>query len=91
MKTVSDLQALTAADIENASKNGMTENQMKACKVALYDRRIIDDPAVLAVFQDRNLSIAAFDRIAALENDGSEFVSYTDKFILQLRNAIISA
>lgn len=91
MKTVSDLQALTASDIDTASKNGMTKSQMIGCIVARYDRRIVSDPEVLKVFANQELSLAAFDRIAALQNDGVEIISYTDKFISDVRAAIISA
>ena len=91
MKTVSDLQALTASDIETATKNGMTEAQMKGCKVAQWDRRIVSDPEVLKVFANREASLAAFDRIANLANDGQEFVSYTDKFIATLKSSILES
>jgi len=91
MKTVSDLQALSAADLETAEKNGMTQSQMVGCKVAQWDRRIITDSEVLKVFADRDASLAAFDRIANLPNSGDEFVSYTDEFIADLKKAIINA
>ena len=90
MTTVSDLQALTAADMNIASKNGMTENQMKGCKVAQHDRRIVSDPEVLKVLANREASLAAFARIAALPNDGVRFVSYTDQFIGDIRAAILA-
>lgn len=90
VKTVSDLQTLTEADIETARKNGMTDKQMLGCKVAQWDRRIVSDPDVLKVFATREASLAAFDRIAGLENDGVEFVSYTDQFIAALKAAIVN-
>lgn len=89
MKTVSDLQKLSEQDLDTATKNGMTAAQMKGCKVAQWDRRIVSDPEVRKVFANREASLAAFDRIAALENTGVEFVSYTDDFIVTLRAAII--
>jgi hypothetical protein len=89
MKKVSDLQALSAAEIETATKNGMTESQMKGCKVAQHDRRIVSDPEVLKVFADRVASLAAFDRIAKLPNDGQEFVSYTDDFVAAVKSTIL--
>jgi hypothetical protein len=91
MKTVADLQKISANDIETAAKNGMTEAQMKGCKVAQYDRRIVSDPEVLKVFADREASLAAFDRIAAMPNSGEEFVSYTDEFVAQLKSTIIAS
>lgn len=90
MKTVSDLQNLTANEIETAAKNGMTQNQMKGCKVAQWDRRIVSDPEVLKVFANREASLAAFERIANLENEGVEFVSYTDKFVADLKSTILA-
>ena len=91
MKTVFELQALTANDLDTAAKNGMTEAQMKGFKVATWDRRIVSDAEVIAIFADRAASLAAFDRIAAMENTGEEFVSYTDEFVAALKNVIVQA
>jgi hypothetical protein len=89
MKTVSEIQKLTASEIQDAAKTGMTEDQMKGYKVAKYFRRIVSDPEVLKVFRDREAILAAFERIASLPNDGQKSVSYTDEFISSLKNAIL--
>jgi hypothetical protein len=90
MKTVSDLQSLSITDLTAAAKNGMTEAQMKGCKVAQHDRRIVTDPEVLKVFADRAASLAAFNRIANLHNDGQDFVSYTNEFVAAVKAAILA-
>lgn len=89
-KTVADLQTLSETDIATAAKNGMTVNQMKGCRVAMWDRRVVDDPDIRKVFANREASLAAFDRIAATPNDGVEFVSYTDQFVTSLKAVILA-
>lgn len=62
--------------IEKAALNGMTLEQVAASEIAANNKEVITNAGCLAVFRDREARLAAFDRIAAIEetDKGSSYI-----------------
>jgi hypothetical protein len=63
--------------LDQAAKNGMTVEQMAACRLMTNCKAVKSHPAFAAIASDRAASLAFFDRIALIpESDkGSCYVS----------------